>query len=97
MWTCPRSTSKWNDAGTTRRSEGSALEQDVFDGVRWRPGPHVAGWCERPTPDALWIRLLPTAAGRDARALLAEQLLDVVPSRDFPPVIRLTANAEVFD
>ena len=73
------------------------LEQDVFDGVRWRAGPHVAGWLERPTPDELRIRLLSTAAGRTARALLDEELLDVVSSRDFPPAIRLTANAEVFD
>jgi hypothetical protein len=29
--------------------------------------------------------------------LLEEELLDVVLSRDFPPVIRLTASAEVFD
>jgi hypothetical protein len=72
------------------------LEEVVYDGVRWRAGPHVVGWLERPTPDELRIRLLSTAAGRTARALLEEELLDVVSSRDFPPVIRLTANAEVF-
>jgi hypothetical protein len=75
------------------------LEQDVdvFDGVRWRPGPHVAGWVERPTPSVLRIRLIPTAAGRTAEALLEEELLAVVLSRGVPPSIRLTANAEVFD
>ena len=31
------------------------LEQDVFDGVRWRAVPHVASWLERPTPDELRI------------------------------------------
>jgi hypothetical protein len=72
------------------------LEEDVFDGVRWRAGPHIAGWLERPTPDHLRIRLISTAAGRTAQALLEEELLDVVPSRDFPPVIRLTADAEAF-
>ena len=73
------------------------LEQDVYDGVRWNAGPHVIGWVERPTPSELRIRLLSTEAGRTARALLEEELLDVVVSRDFPPVIRLTASAEVFD
>ena len=24
------------------------LEQPVFDGVRWRAGPHPIGWLERP-------------------------------------------------
>jgi hypothetical protein len=38
------------------------------------------------------IRLVPTAAGRTARALLEEELLDVAPSRGHPPVIRLTAT-----
>jgi hypothetical protein len=72
------------------------LEQPVFDGIRWRAGPHPIGWLERLTPSELRIRLAPTAAGSTARALLEEELLDVVLSRD-PPVIRLTANAEVFD
>lgn len=44
------------------------LEEDVFDGVRWRPGPHIAGWLERPTPDEVRVRLLSTAAGKTARA-----------------------------
>jgi hypothetical protein len=72
------------------------LEQPVVDNVRHvlRPGPHVAGWLERPTPSELRIRLLPVEAGRTARVLLEEELLDVVVSRDHPPVIRLT---EVFD
>jgi hypothetical protein len=41
----------------------------------------------------LRIRLILTAAGRTARGLLEEELLDVVVSRD-PPVVRLTASAE---
>jgi hypothetical protein len=73
------------------------LEQPVFDSVRWRAGPHPVGWLERPTPSELRIRLIPTAAGRTAQALLEEELLDVVLSRDFPPIIRLTASAEAFD
>jgi hypothetical protein len=73
------------------------LEEPVYDGVRWRTGPHIAGWLERPMPDRLVIRLMPIEAGRTARALLEDELLDVLPSRDFPPAIRLTANAEVFD
>jgi hypothetical protein len=69
------------------------LEQPVYDGVRhvYRPGPHPIGWLERPTPDELRIRLAPTSAGRTARALLEEELLDIVVSRDHPPVIRLGA------
>jgi hypothetical protein len=72
------------------------LEQPVYDGVRHvlRPGPHRIGWLERPTPSELRIRLIPTEAGRTARALLEDELLDVVLSREDPPVIRLT---EVFD
>jgi len=31
------------------------------------------------------------------QALLEEELLDVVLSRDHPPVVRLAANAEVID
>jgi hypothetical protein len=72
-------------------------DEPVFDGVRWYAGPHPIGWLERPAPDRMVIRLVPTAAGRTARALLEEELLDVAPSRGHPPVIRLTANAEVFD
>jgi hypothetical protein len=34
--------------------------------------------------------LVSTAAGRTARALMEEELLDVVLSHDYPPVIRLT-------
>jgi hypothetical protein len=41
--------------------------------------------------------LFDTEAGLTAAVLLEEELLDVVLSRDFPPVIRLTASAEVFD
>ena len=66
------------------------LEQLVYDGVRWRAGPHVVGWLERPAPSELRIRLLSTQAGRTARALLEEELLDVVLSRDYPPTVRLT-------
>jgi hypothetical protein len=73
------------------------LEQDVYDGVRWRAGPHPIGWLERPTPYGMVIRLLSTGPGKTAQALLEEELLDVVLSRDLPPVIRLTANAGVFD
>jgi hypothetical protein len=75
------------------------LDQPIVDQTthRPRPGPHIAGYVERIGPDQVRIRLSPTEAGRTARALLEDQLLDVVPSRDFPPAIRLTANAEVFD
>jgi hypothetical protein len=73
------------------------LEQIVYDGVRWKAGPHPVGTVERASPGGIRVRLLDTEAGRTARALLAEELLDVVLSRDFPPVIRLTASAEVFD
>jgi hypothetical protein len=55
---------------------------------------HPAGWLERPTPSELRIRLLPIAAGRTARTLVEDELLDVVLSRDHPPVVRLT---EVLD
>jgi hypothetical protein len=70
------------------------LEQPVMDRVRHvlRPGPHRIGWLERPTPSELRIRLIPTEAGKTARALLEEELLDVVVSHD--QVVRLT---EVFD
>lgn len=70
------------------------LEMPVMDTVRHflRPGPHVAGWVERPTPYELRIRLAPVSAGKTARALLEERLLDIVLSSD--RVIRLT---EAFD
>jgi hypothetical protein len=65
------------------------LEQVVEDGVgRWRNGPHTIGWVER-SSGGVRIKLVPTAAGRTARALLAEDLLDVVLS-GYPPVVRLT-------
>lgn len=67
------------------------LEQVVSDGVgRWRNGPHPVGWVERTAPGGIRIRLVSTAAGRTARALMEEELLDVVLSHDYPPVIRLT-------
>ena len=67
------------------------LEQVVDDGTgRYRNGPHTVGWVERVAPDHVMIRLIPTRAGRTARALLEEDLLDVVLSRDNPPVVRLT-------
>ena len=70
------------------------LEQLIVDHTgSWHPGPHIAGWLERPAPSELRIRLLSTGAGRTARALLEEELLDVVLSRDYPPVVRLTASA----
>jgi hypothetical protein len=54
------------------------------------PGPHIAGWVERPTPGGMRVRLLvSTEAGRTAAALLEEELLDVVLSRDYPPSVRL--------
>jgi hypothetical protein len=79
------------ESQVSRLSMGSRhllmLDQPVMDRVRHvlRPGPHVAGWLERPTPDQLRIRLLPIEAGRTARALLEDELLDVVPSREHPP------------
>jgi hypothetical protein len=51
-------------------------------------------WMLTGTGYALGIRLLPIAAGRTARALLEDELLDVVLSREHPRVIRLT---EVLD
>jgi hypothetical protein len=76
---------------------GTTIEQGVFDGVRWNAGPHVAGWVERATPYGMVIRLLSTGAGKTARALLEEELLDFVLSRDFPPVISSQQAREVFD
>jgi hypothetical protein len=49
---------------------------------RQLPGPHVCGWLEKLGPDRVKIRLVPTEAGRTARALLEEELLDVALSRD---------------
>ena len=53
-------------------------------------GPHRVGWLERTTRGGLRIRLVSTRAGETARALLEEELLDVVLSHDYPPVVRLT-------
>ena len=39
------------------------------------------------------IRLVSTEAGRTARALLEEEILDVALSHDYPPVVRLTVSA----
>jgi hypothetical protein len=67
------------------------LEQIVSDGVGgWKPPPHPVGWVERRTPGGVQVRLVDTEAGRTAAALLEEELLDVVLSRDYPPTIRLT-------
>ena len=67
------------------------LEQVVDDGTgRYRNGPHTVGWVEGVAPDHVMIRLIPTKAGRTARALLEEDLLDVVLSDSYPPVIPLT-------
>jgi hypothetical protein len=68
------------------------LDQPIVDQTthRPRPGPHIAGYLERIAPDQVRIRLSPTEAGRTARALLEDQLLDVVLSRDYPPTVRLT-------
>jgi hypothetical protein len=67
------------------------LEQDVFDGIDWLRGPHTVGWVER-TPDGLRVKLIPTRAGETARALLEEQLLEVVLSHGYRPVIRLVGG-----
>ena len=67
------------------------LEQPIVDHAgRLSPGPHPVGWVERPVPDSVWIKLLATRAGETARALLEEEILDVVLSRDYPPTVRLT-------
>jgi hypothetical protein len=68
------------------------LDELIIDQTthRPRPGPHIAGYVERIAPDQVRIRLSPTEAGRTARALLEDQLLDVVLSRDYPPTVRLT-------
>jgi hypothetical protein len=66
------------------------LDQPIVDQTthRPRPGPHIAGYVERLT-DQVRIRLSPTEAGRTARALLEDQLLDVVLERGSPPSLRL--------
>jgi hypothetical protein len=70
------------------------LEQLIVDHTgRPHPGPHPVGWVLRHTPGGVQIRLLSTESGRTARALLEAELLDVELSRDYPPVISLTANA----
>jgi hypothetical protein len=71
------------------------LEELVSDGFgHWKAGPHTVGWVERPTPGEMRVRLLDsTEAGRTAAALLEEEIIDVVLSRGYPPVIRLTASA----
>lgn len=38
------------------------------------------------------IRLVSTEAGRTARALLEEQLIDVTLSHSYPPVVRLAGR-----
>jgi hypothetical protein len=70
------------------------LEELVSDGFGgWKAGPHTVGWVERPTPGEMRVRLLDTTeAGRTAAALLEEEIIDVVLSRGYPPVIRLTAS-----
>jgi hypothetical protein len=69
------------------------LDEPIIDPTthRPRPGPHVAGWIERPTPGELRIGLVDTEAGRTARALLEEEIIDVVVGHGYPPTIRLTA------
>jgi hypothetical protein len=66
-----------------------SLEQPVPDLVHHalRPGPHPVGWLERLTPSELRIRLVPIKAGQTTRALLEEDLPDVVQSSGRPSVI----------
>ena len=40
------------------------LETTVFDMGVEIPGPHVADWVQRTSPDALTVRLLDTVRGR---------------------------------
>ena len=64
------------------------LDQVVSNGFGgWRNGPHPIGWVE--TSDGVRIRLVATEAAATARALLAEDLLDIVLT-GYPAVIRLT-------
>ena len=64
------------------------LEEVVDDGFGgWRAGPHVVGWVES-TPGGVKIRLVNTEAGRTARALLADDLLEVKLT-GYPAVVRL--------
>jgi len=56
---------------------------------RWLPGPHVVGWLERAS-DGVKIRLVATRAAETARALLEEDLLDVMLSNSYPALIQLT-------
>lgn len=66
------------------------LEQLIVNHTgRPLPGPHPVGWVLRHTPGEVQVRQLSTEAGRTARALLEDQLLDVALSRGRPPVVRL--------
>jgi hypothetical protein len=58
------------------------LETKVFDMGREIPGPHIAGWVQRTSPDALTVRILDTVRGKTARALIDEELLDAVVGSD---------------
>lgn len=67
------------------------LEQVVDDGTGpYRNGPHTVGGSRGWHQDHVMVQLIPTKAGRTARALLEEDLLDVMLSDSYPPVIRLT-------
>jgi hypothetical protein len=82
---------KW---GTRYRLQ---LEQEVTDHVRrsMGPGPHSVGWVARTSrPEELVARFVDTRAGRHARAMIEDELLDVV-IRDSPPRIRLCVDEPV--
>jgi hypothetical protein len=53
------------------------LEHQVFDGFHSRPGPHRVGVVETYEDGRLLLKVLPTAEGKTAQAMLAEGLLDV--------------------
>jgi hypothetical protein len=69
------------------------LRQRVLDRTgRDLPGDeHIAGWVLR-SPEALTIKFLDTAAGRSAKALVADEILDAVVGSDGR--LRLVAGPE---
>ena len=53
------------------------LDRNTFDGIRTRPGPHPVGTVEQFAPGELRIKVFDTQAGREARALLEDDLVDI--------------------
>ena len=53
------------------------LDRDVFTGTRTLSAPHPVGTVERSAPGDLRIKVFDTQAGREARALLEDDLVDI--------------------